>query len=186
MRDNDTYKRSLVGRFFITGLLLLAGTPAAAQQGSVTGRISDGAGRPINGARLERRRMAQTELQARSGLGYSTINALYHGKTERIEFATLDRLCDILKWEVGEILDYDPTRRVADHSRVRRDRIGPLHMPMGYLLFRSMDCNCGRPAARDAGQGQEFPSAIPRRCFLRVASAPPRGHVLSRVFLSVS
>ena len=38
---------------------------------------------------LEKRGMAQTELQARSGLGYSTINALYHGKTERIEFATL-------------------------------------------------------------------------------------------------
>ncbi len=32
---------------------------------------------------LKKRGMAQTELQARSGLGYSTINALYHGKTER-------------------------------------------------------------------------------------------------------
>src|SRR2546427_9186393 len=42
---------------------------------------------------LEKRGMAQTELQARSGLGYSTINALYHGKTERVEFATLEALC---------------------------------------------------------------------------------------------
>jgi len=59
---------------------------------------------------LEKRRMAQTELQARSGLGYSTINALYHGKTERIEFATLDKLCEILKCEVGEILEYQLDR----------------------------------------------------------------------------
>jgi DNA-binding Xre family transcriptional regulator len=50
---------------------------------------------------LEKRGMAQTELQARSGLGYSTINALYHEKTERIEFATLE--C-----EVGEILERNP------------------------------------------------------------------------------
>lgn len=59
---------------------------------------------------LEKRGMAQTELQARSGLGYSTINALYHGKTERIEFATLDKLCEILKCEVGEILNYQLDR----------------------------------------------------------------------------
>lgn len=50
--------------------------------------------------------MAQTELQAKSGLGYSTINALYHGKTERVEFETLDKLCEVLNCEVGEILDY--------------------------------------------------------------------------------
>src|SRR2546422_9425165 len=60
---------------------------------------------------LEKRRMAQTELQARSGLGYSTINALYHGKTERVEFATLDALCEVLDCGVGEILEYVPDRK---------------------------------------------------------------------------
>ncbi len=54
---------------------------------------------------LEKRGMAQTELQARSRLGYSTINALYHGKTERVEFATLDVLCDVLGCGVGDILE---------------------------------------------------------------------------------
>ena len=48
---------------------------------------------------LEKRGMAQTELQARSGLGYSTINALYQSKTERVEFATLESLCEY--WAVG-------------------------------------------------------------------------------------
>ena len=57
--------------------------------------------------------MAQTELQAKTGLGYSTINALYHGKTERIEFATLDRLCEILGCGVGEILEYVPDKKAG-------------------------------------------------------------------------
>jgi len=60
---------------------------------------------------LEQRGMAQTELQARTGLGYSTINALYHGKTERIEFGTLDRLCEILGCEVADILKYQRDRK---------------------------------------------------------------------------
>ena len=60
---------------------------------------------------LEKRGMAQTELQARTGLGYSTINALYHGKTERVEFATLEKLCEVLQCEVGEILEYVPDRK---------------------------------------------------------------------------
>ncbi len=63
---------------------------------------------------LQRRRMAQTELQARSGLGYSTINALYHGKTERVEFATLEVLCEVLECGVGDILEH-----VAEKKRGR-------------------------------------------------------------------
>jgi putative transcriptional regulator len=62
---------------------------------------------------LERRGMAQTELQAQSGLGYSTINALYHAKTERVEFATLDALCEALGCGVGEILEYLPERKAG-------------------------------------------------------------------------
>lgn len=60
---------------------------------------------------LEKRRMAQTELQARSGLGYSTINALYHEKTERIEFTTLEKLCEVLECDVGEILEHVPEKK---------------------------------------------------------------------------
>jgi putative transcriptional regulator len=59
---------------------------------------------------LEKRGMAQTVLQAQSGLGYSTINALYHGKTERIEFATLEKLCEVLGCGVGDLLSYAPDR----------------------------------------------------------------------------
>ena len=60
---------------------------------------------------LQKRGIAQTELQMRSGLGYSTINALYHGKTERIEFGTLEKLCEVLECGIGEILEYVPNVR---------------------------------------------------------------------------
>ncbi len=62
---------------------------------------------------LEKRGMAQTELQVQSGLGYSTINALYHGKTERVEFATLEKICEVLECGVGDIIEYVPDRKRA-------------------------------------------------------------------------
>lgn len=62
---------------------------------------------------LDARGMLQTELQALSGLGYSSINAMYNGKTERISFATLDTLCSTLKCDVGDILEYVPESRRA-------------------------------------------------------------------------
>lgn len=55
--------------------------------------------------------MAQTELQAKSGLGYSTINALFHEKTERVEFATLDTLCSVLECDVADLLEYVPPKK---------------------------------------------------------------------------
>lgn len=60
---------------------------------------------------LDERGMAQTQLQARTGLGYSTINALYHQKTERIEFDTLNRLCAVLECSVGDLLRYTSDRK---------------------------------------------------------------------------
>jgi putative transcriptional regulator len=39
---------------------------------------------------------------------------LYHEKTERIEFATLEKLCEVLGCEVGDVLEY-----VADKRRGR-------------------------------------------------------------------
>ncbi len=62
---------------------------------------------------LEKRGLAQTELQAQSRLGYSTINALYHGKTERVAFATLDALCEVLDCGVGDILEHVPEKKRA-------------------------------------------------------------------------
>jgi putative transcriptional regulator len=59
---------------------------------------------------LKRRGLTQTELQLRTGLGYSSINAMFHGKTQRVEFATLDSLCEALNCKVGDLLEYVPDK----------------------------------------------------------------------------
>ena len=60
---------------------------------------------------LELRGMSQTELQLKTGLGYSSINAMYHNKTQRVEFATLDILCSALHCQVGDLLEYVPDKK---------------------------------------------------------------------------
>ena len=63
---------------------------------------------------LDERGMSQTELQARTGFAYSTVNDLYNNKPRRVELETLDVLCEVLNCSIGELLE-----RVPDKKRVR-------------------------------------------------------------------
>ena len=63
---------------------------------------------------LDERGMSQTELQARTGFAYSTVNDLYNNKPRRVELETLDVLCEVLNCSIGELLE-----RVSDKKRVR-------------------------------------------------------------------
>ncbi len=55
---------------------------------------------------LGERRMSVSELQRRTGLAYTTLHSLYHGRTDRIDLDTLDRICRALGVGVGDILEY--------------------------------------------------------------------------------
>jgi putative transcriptional regulator len=59
---------------------------------------------------LERLGISQTELQLRTGLAYSTVNDLYHGRVRRIELATLNVLCEALSCDVADLLAYKSER----------------------------------------------------------------------------
>jgi putative transcriptional regulator len=59
---------------------------------------------------LDDRGMTQTELQSLTGLGYSSINAMYHNKTLGVEFGTLDAICGALKVQPGDLLQHIPDR----------------------------------------------------------------------------
>lgn len=52
------------------------------------------------------RRITQSELQRQTGLHYTTINDLYHDRSRRLDFDTLDQLCRALGVGVGDILEY--------------------------------------------------------------------------------
>lgn len=49
--------------------------------------------------------MSQSELSRRSGVSYTTINAIALNKTRQVSLATLDSLCAALGVEPGELLE---------------------------------------------------------------------------------
>ena len=61
-------------------------------------------------ARL-RRRLTQRALAARAGVSLSTVQAIEAGRTERVRFATMEKLADVLGVEPEEIDDFAPSFR---------------------------------------------------------------------------
>lgn len=57
---------------------------------------------------LGERRMSVRELQRRTGLSYVTVYNLYSGKSERVDFNTLDQICRALDIQPGDILEHAP------------------------------------------------------------------------------
>lgn len=53
----------------------------------------------------EQRYNIQTVID-RTGLDRTTVSNLYHDKVKRIDFNTLDRLCDLFDCEPSDILRY--------------------------------------------------------------------------------
>lgn len=64
------------------------------------------------------RRLSIREVVRRTGLSYSAMHDLYHGRVRRIDFATLDKLCRALDVKVGDILEYDPWGAEPDSGPV--------------------------------------------------------------------
>jgi len=46
------------------------------------------------------------DVYEKTGLARSTIANLYHDKTQRIDYDTLDKLCKLFECSVGDIIDY--------------------------------------------------------------------------------
>lgn len=60
---------------------------------------------------LGERRMKIAELQRQTGLSYVTLHSLYSGKSTRIDFETLNKICRALEVQPGDILEYAPDQR---------------------------------------------------------------------------
>ena len=59
---------------------------------------------------LAKRKMSVTELTRRVGLTMANISLLKNGKVKAIRLATLDRLCEVLDCQPGDILEYSPLK----------------------------------------------------------------------------
>ncbi len=65
---------------------------------------------------LARRKMRSKELAEAVGITEANLSLLKQGKVKGLRFATLERICEVLDCQPGDLLAYerDPTREAAD------------------------------------------------------------------------
>ena len=57
---------------------------------------------------LAKRKMSVTESSQQVGITLANISILKTGKAKAIRFSTLDRICQVLDCQPGDILEYRP------------------------------------------------------------------------------
>ena len=57
---------------------------------------------------LAKRKMSVTELSERVGITMANVSILKNGKAKAIRMSTLDKLCEALDCQPGDILEYRP------------------------------------------------------------------------------
>ena len=65
---------------------------------------------------LYARRMTLTELSERIGITLANLSILKTGKARAVRFSTLDAICEILRCQPGDILEFRPQPDAAAGS----------------------------------------------------------------------
>ena len=55
---------------------------------------------------LAKRKMSVTELTERVGLSFANVSLIKNGRVKAIRFATLEKICEALDCQPGDILEY--------------------------------------------------------------------------------
>lgn len=55
---------------------------------------------------LAKRKMSLTELSERVGITIANLSVLKNGRAKAVRFETLDKICEILDCQPGDILEY--------------------------------------------------------------------------------
>ncbi|MGX4670068.1 helix-turn-helix domain-containing protein [Cerasibacillus sp. JNUCC 74] len=55
---------------------------------------------------LAKRKMSVTELSNKIGITITNVSILKNGKAKAIKFSTLDKICEALECQPGDILEY--------------------------------------------------------------------------------
>jgi putative transcriptional regulator len=63
---------------------------------------------------LARRKMRSKELAERIGITEQNVSLLKSGKVRGVRFETLEKICDVLDCQPGDILEYRPARERPD------------------------------------------------------------------------
>ena len=57
---------------------------------------------------LAKRKMSLTELSSRMGITMANLSILKNGKAKAIKISTLQKLCEVLECQPGDLLEYVP------------------------------------------------------------------------------
>lgn len=57
---------------------------------------------------LAKRKMSVTELTEKVGLTMANVSLLKNGKVKAVKLATLNKICQVLNCQPGDILEYSP------------------------------------------------------------------------------
>ena len=55
---------------------------------------------------LAKRKMSVTELSEKVGITMANVSLLKNGKVKGIKFSTLDKICEVLECQPGDLLEY--------------------------------------------------------------------------------
>ncbi|MBQ8403282.1 MAG: helix-turn-helix transcriptional regulator [Clostridia bacterium] len=62
-------------------------------------------------AMLVKRKMSVTELTEKVGLTMTNISLLKNGKVKGLRFSTLEKICEALDCQPGDLLEYEKTKK---------------------------------------------------------------------------
>lgn len=57
---------------------------------------------------LAKRKMSVTELSNKVGITMANISILKNGKAKAIKIETLNKICEVLECQPGDVLEYEP------------------------------------------------------------------------------
>lgn len=63
---------------------------------------------------LAQKRLRVADVVRATGMSKTTLHKLYNGESVRIDLETLDKLCEFLDVQVGDIFEYAPSPSSVD------------------------------------------------------------------------
>lgn len=64
---------------------------------------------------LAKRKMSVTELSEKVGITMANISILKNGRAKAIKLETLNKICEALDCQPGDVLEYRPEETQAEH-----------------------------------------------------------------------
>ena len=65
---------------------------------------------------LAERKLKVADLVRSTGINKSTLHKLYNDESVRIDFETIDKLCEFLEVNVGDLFEYKPNKQASMHG----------------------------------------------------------------------